>query len=89
MKKPNEVQLKLPFYEFIDMVTDSLKQDEHIELVKEIDAYWGSWDFTHKLFMYVLSVIKEDPKDYKQFLEDMTDLSNPTIIKIMDELGGK
>jgi hypothetical protein len=84
-----DIEIKIEKQEFFGMITDSLTQKQGLELIAAIDDSWCSWDFTHELFMYVLNVIKEDPKDYKQFLEDMTDLPGPTIIKIMDELEDK
>jgi hypothetical protein len=84
-----DVEIKIEKHEFFNMITDSLTQEQGLQLITEIDESWSSWDFTHKLFMYVRNVIKKDPKDYKQFLEDMTDLPGPTIISIMDELDKK
>jgi len=84
-----DIEIKIEKQEFFAMLTDSLTQEQGLELITAIDDSWSSWDFTHRLFMYVRGIINEDPQDYKQFLEDMTEVDGPTIISIMDSLGVK
>lgn len=81
-----DIEIKIEKQEFFGMITDSLTQDQGLELIMAIDESWCSWDFTHKLFMYVRKIINSDIKEYKEFLEDMTDLPGPTIIQIKDSL---
>ena len=56
-----DIKLQLYFYEFIEMANRAMSQEQALEMIKEIDAYWGSYEFTHKLLEYVLSIINEDP----------------------------
>jgi hypothetical protein len=82
-------EVKVQLYDLIDMMVNSLTAEQSLELVKELDAGQGSWDFTHEVFKYVLSIINEDVKSYKEFLEDMEDTKRDEFQNLLDELNPK
>jgi len=85
--------ITMNFYEFADLVSAALTQKQHLELIKELDAYWGSYEFTHKILEYVLGIVNEDPDGYEQWLQDMgyedTDKPVSIIGQIIDNLEDK
>jgi len=80
------IELSMYFHDFLEVLMPSLTSEQSIELIKEIDAYHGSWDFTHKILVYVLSVISEDPKDYEQFIKDMKSSKKSEVMKILERM---
>jgi len=81
------IEFSVYFHDFLEVLMHSLTQEQSIELIKEIDNYHSSWDFTHEILVHVLNTISEDPKDYEEFLKDMGTSKKAEIIKILGRLG--
>jgi len=85
----SDFTITIPKDELFGKICETLSEDEIIEFLRFADEWWSNWDFIHKVFMYARKHINMASKEYKEYLECMTDMDGPTIVSIMDSLEDK
>ncbi len=92
MKKAMNNDITIEFQSFIDFIIESLDDEQMLWLIAEYDENIANWAFVHEGYLLFRRIIRDNKKEYKEYLETMavySDEEEQTVINIMDSLEDK
>ena len=73
----------------VNFIIENLDDNEMLHLIKEYDEVAANWDFVHKGYLLFKKIVQDNKREYKEYLEDMVQEQEHSIVEIMDGLEDK